>query len=99
MGSTCGVREAAQTSPMTQEAKSPTTSAPPTATNSADPLLAKWVQLYDQLEAARAALKAAPEGPAAAELRDEVTRLKRLAGAALELVGAEQERQRRERNS
>src|SRR5688500_13567458 len=62
--STGGPRKAAQTAAMTQ--------------NPTDPLLAKWVHLYDQLEAARAALKTTPEGPAAAELRDEVERLKRL---------------------
>jgi hypothetical protein len=67
--------------------------------NQADPLLAKWVRLYDQLEAARAMLKAAPDGPDAAELTEEVRRLKRLAGAALEMVAAGQERARNGRKS
>ena len=67
--------------------------------NQTDPLLAKWVLLYDQLETARAMLKAAPHGPEAAELQDEVRRLKRLAGAALEMVAAEQERARTVRKS
>ena len=67
--------------------------------NRTDPLLAKWVDLYDQLETARAMLKAAPDGPDAAELQDEVRRLKRLAGVALEKVAAEQERERNGRKS
>lgn len=68
-------------------------------TNEVDPLLAKWVHLYDQLEAARAMLKAAPSGQAAMELKEDVRRLQRLAGAALEMVAAEQERERNERKS
>lgn len=84
---------------MTQEAISPTTSAPAVPINRADPLLAKWVDLYDQLEATRAMLKAEPEGPAAAELKDEIRRLQRLAGVALEMVAAEQARQRNARNA
>ena len=71
-------------------------SAPPTAMDSTDPLLSKWVDLYDQLEAARAMLKASPRGPAAVERAEDVKRLQRLAGAALEVVMAEQERQRNE---
>lgn len=67
--------------------------------NQTDPLLAKWVDLYDQLETARAMLKAAPNGPDAADLQDEIRRLKRLAGAALDMVAAEQERARNGRKS
>jgi hypothetical protein len=84
---------------MTQEAMSPAAPTPTVTANAADPLLAKWVHLYDQLEATRAMLKAAPQGPAAVELKDEIRRLQRLAGAALEMVAAEQERERSGRKS
>jgi hypothetical protein len=62
--------------------------------NRVDQKLAKWQQQYELLKAARAKLKeamAAP-GPVPAELKDEVDRLHRLCGTALDELNAEYQR-------
>lgn len=59
--------------------------------------LARWMNLYDQLVDARARLKAADTAEGVLvpdELVDDVRRLQRLAGVALDIVANEQKIQR-----
>ena len=53
-----------------------------------DSNLARWVGLYDQLSLARARLKEAPAEP---DLQDEVRRLTRMAGVALDRISQHQQ--------
>ncbi|MBG9390287.1 hypothetical protein [Caenimonas aquaedulcis] len=62
-----------------------------------DSKLAKWSSLFEQLQAARKRVKDALAGGAGevpGELSDEVLRLKRLSGAALDEVTEEYRRQK-----
>ncbi|MEZ0308866.1 MAG: hypothetical protein ACAH21_13140 [Ramlibacter sp.] len=56
--------------------------------NPDDPNLANWLGLYDQLSLARMRLKEAPAEP---DLQDEVRRLTRMAGVALDRISQEQQ--------
>jgi hypothetical protein len=62
--------------------------------NRVDEKLAKWQQHYELLKVARARLKEAmaTPGPVPSELKDEVDRLHRLCGAALDELNAEYKR-------
>jgi hypothetical protein len=60
-----------------------------------DAKLANWMESFDQLQAARRRLKdaiAAGQEPAPEELQDEVARLRRLSGVALDELHAQYDR-------
>lgn len=62
--------------------------------NRVDEKLAKWQEQYELLKVARARLKEAmaQPGPVPGELKDEVERLHRACGAALDELNAEYKR-------